>query len=63
MPFKQSLREKCPYSEFFWSVFSRIPTEYGEILRISPYWVRMRENAYQKNSKHGHFSLTEYQKN
>ena len=21
-----SLREKCPYSEFFWSVFSRIRT-------------------------------------
>ena len=29
----------------FWSVFSRIPIEYGEILRISPYSVRMRENA------------------
>ena len=26
------LREKCPYSQFFWSVFSRIRTEYGEIL-------------------------------
>ena len=26
-------REKCPYSEFFWSVFSRIQTEYGEITR------------------------------
>ena len=25
-----SLREKCPYSEFFWSVFFRIWTEYGE---------------------------------
>ena len=24
-----TLREKCPYSEFFWSVFSRIRTEYG----------------------------------
>ena len=23
------LREKCPYSEFFWSAFSRIRTEYG----------------------------------
>ena len=29
-----SLREKCPYSELFWSAFSRIQTEYGEILRI-----------------------------
>ena len=25
------LREKCPYSEIFWSVFSRIRTEYGEM--------------------------------
>ena len=30
-----SLRKKCLYSELFWSVFSRIPTEYGEALRIS----------------------------
>ena len=28
-----SLLEKCPYSEFFWSVFFPIWTEYGEILR------------------------------
>ena len=34
---------------FFWSVFSRIRTEYGEILRISLYSVRMRENTDQKN--------------
>ena len=33
---------------FFLSVFSRIRTEYGEILRISPYSVRMRENTDQK---------------
>ena len=33
--FCTSLREKCPCSEFFWSIFSRIPTEYGpENLRI-----------------------------
>ena len=25
------LREKCPYSKFFWSIFSRIWTEYGKI--------------------------------
>ena len=46
-----SLREKGPYSEFFWSVFSRIWTEYEEILRISQYSVRMRENTDQKNSE------------
>ena len=32
----------------FWSVFSRIRTEYGEILRISPYSVRMWENTDQE---------------
>ena len=42
-----ALHKKCPYSEFFGSLFSRIWTEYGEILCISPYWVRMRENAWQ----------------
>ena len=31
---KQSLREKCPDMEFFWSVFSRIWTEYGEVWSI-----------------------------
>ena len=32
-----ALRKKCPYSELFWSAFSRILTEYEEIFRISPY--------------------------
>ena len=41
-----SLREKCPYTELFWSAFSRIRTEYG---------VEMRENADQNNSEYGHF--------
>ena len=39
------LREKCLYSEFFWSVFSCIL-----------YSVQMRENTDQKNSEYGHFS-------
>ena len=29
-----SLREKCPYSEFFWFVLFRIRTEYGEYLTV-----------------------------
>ena len=50
------LRQKCPYSELFWSVFFRILTEYGEMrLRISPYSVRMRENTDQNISEYGHF--------
>ena len=56
---KETLREKCPYSEFFSSVFSRIWAEYGEIRSISPYSVQMRENMDQKNSEYGHFSLSE----
>ena len=42
------MREKCPYLEFFGSVFSCIRTEYGEIRSIS-YSVRMQENTDQKN--------------
>ena len=38
-----SLCKKCPYSEILWSVFSRIRTEYEDLLRKSPYSVRMRE--------------------
>ena len=42
---EQALSEKCPYLKIFWSIFSRIWTEYGEIIR----------NTGQKNSKYGHF--------
>ena len=55
----QILRKKRPCLELFWSVFSRIRTEYGEILRISPYSVRMRENTDQNNSEYGHFLHSE----
>ena len=54
--FQITLREKCPYSGFFWSVFSCLRTEYGEMRSISPYSVRIRENTDQKNSEYGHFS-------
>ena len=50
-----TLHKKCPYSEQFWSVFTRIWTEYGEILRISSYSIQMPENTNQNNSKYGHF--------
>ena len=33
---------------FLWSVFFRIRTEYGEILHICPYSVRVRENTNQE---------------
>ena len=54
---KQSMKyKKCPYLELFWSLFSRIRTEYGEIRSISLYLIRRRENTGQNNSKNGHFS-------
>ena len=51
---ESSLCEEYPYLEFFCSVFSRIWTEYGEILRISPHLVKMRETTDQKSSEYGH---------
>ena len=32
--YTRSLREKCAYSDFFWSVFSRIQNEFGEIRNV-----------------------------
>ena len=29
-----TLRKKCPYSDFFWPLFFRIRTEYGDLLRF-----------------------------
>ena len=52
---RPTLHKICPYLELFWSVFSRIPTECGDILCISPYSVWMRENADQNNSEYEHF--------
>ena len=40
-----ALREKCPNTEFFWSVFSCIPTKY-------------RETRIRKNSVFGQFSCS-----
>ena len=50
-----SLRKKCPYSRLFWSAFSHILTEYGEIWSISLYLVRMSNNMDQTKSEYGHF--------
>ena len=49
--------KKCLYSEFFWSVFSRIWTEYGGLHNKSPYSVRMPVNKDQKNSEYKHVAV------
>ena len=50
-----TLREKCPYSELFWSVFCSIRTQYGDFPCQFPYSVQMREYKDQNNSEYGHF--------
>ena len=40
--------ESVQIRSFFWSVFIRIQTEYGDVLRIFPYSVQMQENTDQK---------------
>ena len=50
-----TLREKCPHSQFFWSIFSLIRTEYGEMWNISRYSTQMRRNTDHENSEHGQF--------
>ena len=40
--------ESVQILSFFWSLFSRIRTEYGKMLRISQYSVQMQENTDQK---------------
>ena len=47
---KHCVKSVCSYSELFWSAFVR---------RISPYSVRIRENADQNNSECGHFLCSE----
>ena len=49
-----TLREKCPNTEFFWSVFSRIWNEYGEILRDTQ--SECGKIRTRKNYIFGHFS-------
>ena len=44
--------------EIFWSVFSLIQTEYGDLRCKSLYSIQMRENTDQKNSEYGYFSFS-----
>ena len=39
----------------FGVILVRIGTEHGEMLRISPYSIRIRENVDQKNAEYGNF--------
>ena len=43
-----TLHKKFSCSELFSSLFSRIQTEYGDLLRKSPYSVRIQENTDRK---------------
>ena len=50
-----TLRKKRLFLELLCFIFSHIRTEYGEIWSISPYYVKMRENADQNDSEYGQF--------
>ena len=51
------------YLKLFLSAFSRIRTECGEIRRVSPYSVQMRENADQNNSEYGQVLRSDHHSN
>ena len=55
----EALPEKCLNTAFFWSVFSRFWTDYGDILRKSLHLVQIRESTNQKISVFRLFSLSE----
>ena len=54
------MRKKCSYSELFWSVFSCILTEYGEIQSISLCSFRLQGNTDRNSSEYGHFPRSDY---
>ena len=43
-----TLHEKCPNTKFFWSMFSCIRIEYGDLLRKSPHSVQIKEDTDHK---------------
>ena len=59
LPDIYALRKNFPNMEFFWSVFSRIWTEYGDLRSKYLYSVQIRENTDQKNFVFGHFSRSD----
>ena len=52
-----TLNENCSYFEFFWSVFSCIQIEYGELLCKSQNAFHIRGNTHHKNSKYGYADI------
>ena len=42
-----SLRQKCPYLEFFWFVFSRVRTEYGGFFLTDCYSENFFNNCFK----------------
>ena len=53
----RTLSENCPYLEFFWSVFSRIRTEYGDLSSIGDYWRNCQQQLPPRFLQKGAVSL------
>ena len=45
---KVECEKSIKIKSFFWSIFCRIWTEYGDLLNKSPYSIQIRENTDQK---------------
>ena len=63
---RKSTRQVSTEDDVFWSFLTYFPfflyaLKTSEILRISPYSVRMRESTNQNNCECGHFSRSESQ--
>ena len=54
--FVLTLHIKGTYSEFFWSVFSRIQTKYRDLQSKSPHSIQIWKNTQQKTSNMNIFS-------
>ena len=50
-----ALRKNVWIQSFFWSVFSRILIEYGDLQRKSLYSVKISDDKEKKDSRFGHF--------
>ena len=55
-----AIRKTRPHSEFFWSVFSRILTKYGDLQSTPLYLVRIWENKDQSSPSTDAFDAVPY---
>lgn len=60
LTFNQTPTEKCSDPEFFWSIFYRLQTEYGDLQSKAPYSARMRKKEIRKTLASDTFHALKY---